>query len=148
MEETTNNSMLQYRFEPDHAAQNISTRSCEENMTCVLADMLPSSQGRILELSACIRNVCPGKRTAVAVSVHELDENNVEHARGMKCMTMPAHHERSCRDVMLQGIRFVLPEDISLAGNCPSGSSCARRRFVVRTLAHYVDMDSECGCDD
>lgn len=148
MEATTNNSMLQYHFEPEKCAQNVSVRSCRDRISCTLEDMIPVSQGRILELSVCIRNVCPGKRTAVAVTVHELDENNVEHARGMKCMTMPAHHERRCRDVMLQGVRFVLPEDISLADNCPEGSSCARRRFVVRALAHYVDIVRDCDCDD
>ena len=42
---------------------------------------------------------------------------------------------------------LVLPEDISVAERCSNGSSCAQRRFRVRTLAHYVDFDSECDCD-
>ena len=147
MELNSNSTMLQYQVENERVSEIISISGCSDTMSCTVADIQPGQQGRIVEIGARIRRVCPGKRVALGNQLHELDENNNEHPRGQKTMTLPAHHEQSCRDIVVRGVRFVLPEDISVAESCSNGSSCAQRRFRVRTLAHYVDFDSECDCD-
>ena len=52
--------------------------------------MFLESQGRILQLDLTLKQVCPGKRGALAVILTEVDENGQEHARGMKTVTIPA----------------------------------------------------------
>ena len=81
-------------------------------MTYDLDDLPVESQGRVLQLNAKVKNVCPGRRTAVMISLHELDENDQEQSRGMKAFTLPAHQENGCRDITLSQVRFVLPRDV------------------------------------
>jgi len=108
-------------------------------LTCDLSDMNLEQDGHILEVNGQVCEIFPGRRVAVAVMVHELDERENEHARGMKTFTLPAHHEQGCRDIRIENVRFALPEDISLSRGC-----ACRRRFVVRAFAHYTD--DNCGC--
>lgn len=81
----------------------------------------------------------------MAVVLTELDDNNNEYKRGMKALTIPAHNHPSCRDIQVKCIKFVLPEDISLAGD--STSICPKRRFKARVIHHYIDNDFDC-CDE
>lgn len=122
--------------------ESVALDRCSDTMTCELADMEAESRGRILELCVKIVNVCPGKRTALGVILSESDGNGGEEHRGMKTMTVPAHNEPGSRDILVRGIRFVLPEELSLA--CEGG----QRQFVVRTVVHYVDLDDgqSCAC--
>ena len=143
-----NNYTLQYQPENCNCSDTITSERCNNVMTYNLDDMPVEDQGRILELNARIKNICPGRRTAVAISLHELDENDVEYVRGMKAFTLPAHQEQGCRDILLQKVRFVLPEDISLASDYPAGAGCGSRRFIARTFAHYVDNEYTCECCD
>ena len=64
----------------------------------------------ILQLDVTVKNVCPGKRVALAAILTEVDENGTEHQRGMKVMTLPAHSAPVCRDVLVKCIKFVVPE--------------------------------------
>lgn len=54
----------------------------------------------------------------------------MEHQRGMKAMTIPAHSYPSCRDVLVKCIKFVVPEDLDVSGNatdaCATGAVFAR----------------------
>ena len=90
-----------------------------------------------------VKNVCPGKRVALAVVLSEKDEKNEEHSRGMKMLTVPAHRSSGCRDVLVKCIKFVLPEDLDVSGGCPF-SICDKRFFKVRVIAHYIDTDFRC----
>ena len=113
---------------------------CDDTLTCNLDDVQMEPSGKMLDLSTCLRNVCPGKRTALAVTLHEKDDNDVEYARGVRMMTIPAHNESCSRDILVEHIRFVLPDDNSV-------SSTGQRRFVARTIAHYVDStEGDCPC--
>lgn len=103
------------------------------------------SLGRILELSAKIKNVCPNRRVALAVLLTEVDSNNIEHKRGMKTMVIPAHSHLTCRDIKINCIRFVLPEELDVSG-CES-SICNNRKFKARFIAHYIDNDFD-SCND
>ena len=54
--------------------------------------------------------------------------------------TFPAHTQPGCRDVQVQCIRFVVPEDMSLWGK----SLCDTRRFQVQVIAQAMDGEFRC----
>lgn len=136
------NNVLRYRIDEERCSEVLSLAGCSDTLACSMADVQPAAQGRMIEIAVRVRRICPGKRTALGIMLHELDENDVEYVRGMKAMTLPAHHEQSCRDIVVEGVRFILPEDISLAED---SGRCGERRFRVRTHVHYVDVGNSCG---
>ena len=89
--------------------------------------------GRVLDVTTTLENVCPGRRSAVGLTLSEVDENGAEYARGFRAISVPAHHGSCSRDVQLDAVRFILPEDMSLQ---------RRRHFVCRVNHHYLDADS------
>lgn len=103
-----------------------------------------ASQGRLLELKLCLKNVCPRHAVAVGVLVHELDQCCNEHIRGFKAIKYPGHNKPFCRDVSIKGIRFVLPEADDASGG--PDSICNKRRFRVRVIANYITSDVEVKC--
>ena len=92
-----------------------------------------------------LHGVCPHKRVALAVLLNELDAYGVEHKRGMKTITVPAHTKKGCHDVIVRCIKFVLPEDLDVSGH--AFAICNERKFRVRFFANYVDYDFTCCCD-
>ena len=64
----------------------------------------------------------------------------MEHQRGMKTITIPAHSFPMCRDVLVKCIKFVVPEDLSVSG----GAMCSPRKFKARFLANNIDTDYRC----
>ena len=94
-------------------------------------------------MDVTIKNVCPGKRVALAAILTEVDENGEEHQRGMKAMTIPAHNYPSCRDVQVKCIKFVVPEDLDVSGGSPR-AMCNQRQFKGRFIAHNIDTDYRC----
>lgn len=121
--------------------QTVEIDSCTDFISTSLDDLTPVSQGRIISLNVKLKNVCPQKRTAVAVMLTELDQNNVEYNRGLKTILVDAHSRPSCNDIQLECIYFAVPEELSLAEDCDgSGTTCSERHFRVRAFAHYVDI--------
>lgn len=118
--------------------------SCRDCMEVDMGEVWMESQGRILQLDVTVKNVCPGRRVALAVILTELDSAGGEHPRGMKTITVPAHSCSGCRDVLVRCVKFVLPEDLTLSGSCRH-SLCGTRRFKARCIAHPIDTDY-CGC--
>ena len=110
-----------------------------------MGDTYLESLGRIVQLDVTVRNVCPGKRVALAVILTEVDENGEEYQRGMKAMTIPAHDSPTCRDILVRCIKFVVPEDLDVSGN--TGRLCNQRNFKARFIAHNIDTDYRC-CDE
>ena len=124
---------------------DLTVTGCTDAVCVDLGDVYLESQGRILQLSATIKHVCPGKRVALAVILTEVDGNGDEHQRGMKTLTVPAHDGPACRDVRIGCLKFVVPEDLDVSGNSPY-SLCNPRRFQARLIAHYMDTEFRC-CD-
>ena len=122
---------------------DLAAAGCADAVTVDLGDTSLESQGRILQLDATIKNVCPGKRVALAVVLTEVDQDGAEHQRGMKAMTIPAHNDPTCRDVLVKCIKFVVPEDLSVSGG-DTDAMCSRRRFKARLIAHNIDTDYRC----
>ena len=120
---------------------DIEIDGCDDFIEFHAGDIDLSSQGRILLLDATLRGVCPNRRVALAAIVTEVDAQGVEHKRGVKTMTIPAHTRTSCRDILVRCIKFVLPEDENTP---PAVSVCGKRKFKARFIAHYIDSDYEC----
>jgi len=115
MDAFANNAALQYRLSGYDHSEKIRLDNCSDVLSCNLADLSLNSRGRIVEINVRVKAVCPGKRTAVAVELYELDEEEAEHPRGMKVFSLPAHNESGNRDILIENIRFALPEDTNLS---------------------------------
>ena len=90
-----------------------------------------------------IKNVCPGKRVALAAILTEVDDDGMEYQRGMKAMTIPAHNHSTCRDILVKCIKFVVPEDLDVSGGSTT-AMCNKRNFKARFIAHNIDTDYRC----
>ena len=97
--------------------------------------------GRIVQLDVTLKNICPHRRVALAAILTEVDELGVEHQRGMKIMTIPAHTADRCRDITVRCIKFVLPED--LVEEDPT-MLCRTRNVKARFISHYIDSGFDC----
>lgn len=130
--------------EPCPEAIEIPVTGCEELVEFDAGDLDLSAQGRIVELSVTLENVCPGRRVALAAILTELDDKREEHQRGMKIFTIPAQTGARCRDIAVRCIRFVLPELSDDPASC--GCTCRDKTLRVRFLANYVDSGFVCSC--
>ncbi len=131
--------------EPCPVPVDLTIEGCRDSVVIDMGDTYLESLGRILQLDVTVKNVCPGKRVALAIILTEVDSKGVEHQRGMKTITIPAHDFPNCRDVLVKCIKFVLPEDLDVSGGTPE-AICNARNFKARVIAHNIDTDYEC-CD-
>ena len=114
--------------------------SCQSSMEFNAGDLQLEGLGRILQLDVRLKNVCPGRRVALAVILTEEDEEGTEQTVGTKIYTVPAHSGAYCRDILVKCIPFVVPEKTNFCG----GGMCAQRRLKARFLAQYLDVDLHC----
>lgn len=121
---------------------DVTIDGCTDTVEFDACEIGMESLGRIVQLDVTLRNVCPHKRVALAVLLHEVDSCGNEYKRGMKTMTVPAHTRATCHDVTVRCIKFVLPEDLDVSGSTDSICNC--RKFKARFIAHYIDNDFEC----
>lgn len=130
--------------DPEHCPEPIdfTVDGCKDSLVVDLGDTYLESPGRIVQLSVNVKNVCPEKRVALAVILTEVDGNGNEHPRGLKAITIPAHHYPVCRDVLVKNVKFVLPEDLNTT--CPPHSMCGPRNLRARFIAHNIDTDYHC----
>lgn len=128
--------------EPCPDPVDITMERCEDSITFDAGDVVIDSQGRILQLTVTLKNVCPGKRVALAVILTEVDDQDHEYKRGIKTILVPAHSRTGCTDVTVRCVKFVLPEELRVDGS--SDTMCKQRKFRARFLANYVDTDFAC----
>lgn len=122
---------------------DVTVGGCQDSILVDLGDAYLESLGRIVQLDVTVKNVCPGKRVALAMILTEVDQNSMEYQRGMKAFTLPAHSFPTCRDVLVKCVKFVLPEDLDVSGKSPR-SLCGKRNLKVRVIAHNIDTDYRC----
>lgn len=120
----------------------ITVDGCTDSVVYDAGDLVMESLGCILQLDVTLRNVCPGKRVALAIVLTEVDDEDNEYSRGLKTMVIPAHTQASCRDVTVRCVKFVLPEELDVSST--ADALCNDRRFVARFIAHYIDNDFVC----
>lgn len=126
--------------EPCPEPVELTVAGCQDSILADLGDVRLASQGQIIQLDVTIKHVCPGKRVALAAILTEVDQDGMEHQRGMKAMTIPAHDFPTCRDVLVKCITFVLPADLRDSGE----TICSPRKLKVRFLANSIDTDYRC----
>lgn len=131
--------------EPCPVPVDVAMDGCQDAMEVDLGETYLESLGRILQLDVTVKNVCPGRRVALAVMLTEVDDAGEEHKRGLKTITIPAHDYPTCRDVVVKCVKFVLPEDLDVSGGTPT-ALCNARNFKARCFAHLIDTDFDC-CD-
>lgn len=129
--------------EPCPEPVELTVDGCTDALVVDMGDVYLESLGRILQMDVTVKNVCPGKRVALAAILTEVDANGVEYPRGTKTLTIPAHHAPACRDVRVRCIKFVVPEDLDVSGGSPQGM-CNPRNFKTRFIAHNIDSDFRC----
>lgn len=122
---------------------DLSVDGCADSVVVDMGDVYLESLGRIVQMDVTVKNVCPGKRVALAVLLSEVDENGMEYQRGTKVMTIPAHNFPTCRDVLVKCIKFVLPEDLDVSGGSTQ-VMCNPRNLKARFIAHNIDSDFRC----
>ena len=116
--------------------------SCRDRICGIPVDTCLSGLGRIVEVQATVRDVCPNKALAVAVILTETDPEGKEHNRGMKVFEVPPREGTDCADVTLNCIQFVVPESVRTWDCCKN--LCGQRSFRARVLANYLDTDFSC----
>ena len=102
-----------------------------------LGPLASTEEGCILELGLTLTAVRPEARTAVAVSLSELDGEDREYPRGTQVLLLPAHHGEACRDIPVRGVRFLLPAELDVSGG-------RGRRFRVRAERQCIDCPAVC----
>lgn len=121
----------------------LTVEGCKDSIIVDMGDTYLESLGRIVQMDVTVKNVCPGRRVALAVILTEVDENGFEHQRGMKAITIPAHSYPGCRDVLVKCVKFVLPEELDVSGGAPN-TICGARNLKARFIAHNIDTDYQC----
>lgn len=124
--------------EPCPDPVDIPVSGCQNTVTVDAGDVALESLGCIIQVNVTLRNVCPGRRVALAAVLTERVGVGEEATRGVKILTIPAHSQPGCRDVEVRCIKFVLPgEDIQ----------CFQRDLQIRFIANYMDSSFVC-CPD
>lgn len=122
---------------------DLAVEGCSDSVLVDMGDTYLESLGRIIQMDVTVKNICPGRRVALAAILTEVDENGMEYQRGMKAITIPAHSFPTCRDVLVKCIKFVVPEDLDVSGG-PTQAMCNTRNFKARFIAHNIDTDFRC----
>ena len=115
---------------------DIHVTGCEEFIQFNAGEITLEDTGRILQLDVNLLNVCPDRRVALAVVLTEIDPNGVEEPRGIKFFSIPAHTLPNCADILVNCIRFILPDE--------GVGLCAERNFRAQFMAHYIDNGFSC----
>lgn len=129
--------------EPCPDPVDVLAEACEELITVDAGNLSLGLMGRIAQVSVTLSNVCPGVRVALAVVLTELSDEGEELQRGMRTLTIPAHNFDGCRDIRVECINFVLPEDIDDV----SALACGQRMFRARVYANIIDSGVLC-CEE
>lgn len=131
--------------EPCSELVDLEIEGCLDTIEIDAGQIDMTSLGRIIQIDVTLHHVCPNKRVALAVLLYEVDSNGDLYKRGLKTLTIPMHTRQSCQDVTVRCIKFVVPEDLTLNGDCDC--MCNKRNFQVQFIANYIDNDYEC-CSD
>lgn len=128
-------------IEPCPKPVDFVTLGCSDSIKFDAGEVEMQSLGRIVKVDFTLQSVCPNKRVAAAVVLNEIDAEGNEHKRGMKTLTIPAHTQNSCRDVLVRCVKFVLPEDLDVFDTT---GTCNQRNLRVRVFTNYIDNDFDC----
>ena len=130
--------------EPCPEPVEFTVEGCRDAAHVALGAVALQGLGRIVQVDATLKAICPGKQVAASIILMEVAPDGTELPRGVKHILVPAQTGDACRDVTLNCVQFSLPEALDAGGK--AGSICDPRQFAARVIANYVDTDFAC-CD-
>ena len=96
--------------------------------------------GKLVEVSVDIDNVCRGRRIAVGVDLVEVNSQEVEEPRGFLVKEFTIPNITPCTSFTASGFCFPITDS----------SGCVSRNFKAKIFADYTDVvlsDCDCNCD-
>ena len=129
--------MTEYTPVQNQRTDDFTVSGCSDTAQFDAGSISIMQDGKLISIDVTLKNVCPKKRVALAALLTELGTAGTEQRRGLRCMTVPGQSGDAPADILVQGIRFVLPEDIALT----SGGS---RKLRARFTCHYIDSETSC----
>lgn len=94
--------------------------------------------GKLVDVSVDIDNVCSGRRIAVGVNLVEINSQEVEEPRGFLVKEFTTPNTTPCTSFTASGFCFPITD---LSG-------CVNRKFKAKIFADYTDVVlSDCDCD-
>lgn len=124
--------------EPCPETVELEIGGCGDSAVFDAGDLVLDSLGQILQMDVILRNVCPGKRVALAVILTEVDVEHNVFSRGTKTLVIPAHTASTCRDVMVRCIIIVLPEELDVSGQLYRQQFRLLPRYTLRPQCRPV----------
>ena len=131
---------IKFNAEDYTVSATIIIPGCTDYKQSNLGDIPLSSQGRLLDLSCNLKNVCANRQVAIGIFLNELNSYGREKPYAFKSIFYPGHACQPCHDVTIDHIHFVLPEVLDASGN--PDSMCNARKFVAKVTAHYINTGS------
>ena len=123
----------------DNAAQpiDIEIAGCDDYISVDAGSMTLGSGCQMIDLRLTVKDVCPGKKAAVAVALTEVSGRGKEIPCGLKAVTI---ENKECfpRNIRVEGLRFVLPDEIGLTP-AKRPKKCLR----ARVFANYMTFDTD-----
>ena len=126
----------------EHAQAHVNRQTVEAGardglLVHYLGKIPPAADGCVVEFSFTLPAVPPDTRTAVAITLLELDGEGRAFPRGMRTLLLPAHHSTRPMAIQAEGVRFILPAELDLSRD-------GQRRLVVQIESQYVDFHAQC----
>lgn len=84
--------------------------------------------GQIINVSLTLRNVCPNRKIAIAITLVEIDQCCREHQRAFRVFEIQTP-STPCGNLRVNNLRFAIPVE----------NSCQKRRFRFLITANYSD---------
>lgn len=128
---------MEHAQEAHARRQTVETGAQDGLLVYYLGSISPAAGGCVVEFSFTLPAVPPDTRTAVAITLLELDKEGRAFPRGMRTLLLPSHHNTRPMDVQAEGVRFILPAELDL-------SEDGARRLVVQAESQYVDFHARC----
>lgn len=101
---------------------------CCEQINRDLGPINITNQGQIINVSLTLRNACPNRKIAIAITLVEIDQCCHEHQKAFRVFEVQTP-STPCGNLKVNNLRFALPVE----------NSCQKRRFRFLITANYTD---------
>lgn len=108
---------------------------CQDNEEKTIGPVRLKCQARLLKINVLLKNVCRGRKIALGVIVCE--GKKTKGFKGTE-IEIPGKPGSGCTTIKINNFCFVLPDK----------SICDKKRFEVKVVAHYTDLNPlfNCSC--
>lgn len=110
------------------SSDSFCVEGCCEQVNRDLGSINIANLGQIINVSLTLRNVCPNRKIAVAITLVEIDQCCHEHQRAFRVFEIQTP-STSCGNLRVNDLRFAIPVE----------NACQKRRFRFLVTANYSD---------